>query len=176
MSEQKSLKNEEHVVPIEFPVRWDAGAPCPYLLKNDYQTFVTFFLEEHDPSWDRTNVSARNPASSDPANIAVVEFTHCLAAKMGSPNEEVHNGHPWAGKGLASYTAQEVIHSRWLAEIEAINRVHRYYDASMWNRLHHFVLWFHDSTFECLAESFAVELHNESLNKILADLCERLLE
>ena len=63
--------------------------------------------------------------------------------------------------------AQEVIHSLWLAEIEAINSVHRCYDASSWNSLHHYVLWFHDSTFECIAESFAIELHSESLTKIL---------
>lgn len=171
-----AAKDEEHVVPVGFPVQWDTGAPCPYLLKNDYRTFVTFFLREHDPDWDGTYVSIRNPASSEPASIAVVEFKHCLAAKMGSPNDEVHDGHPWAGKGLDSYTAQEVIHSRWLAEIEAINSVHRSYDASLWQSLHHYVLWFHDSTFECIAESFEIELHSESLTKILADLCERLLD
>lgn len=34
-----AAKGEEHAVPIAFPVRWDTGAPLPYLLQNDYRTF-----------------------------------------------------------------------------------------------------------------------------------------
>ena len=30
-----AAKGEEYVVPIEFPVCWDTGAPLPYLLQND---------------------------------------------------------------------------------------------------------------------------------------------
>lgn len=171
-----AAKHEEHVIPLEFPVQWDTGAPLPFLLCNDYRTYLVFFLSVYDPHWDGTNINVRDPASSEPASIAVVKFECCHSAKLGNPNDEVHVGHPWNGKGLDSYTAQEVVHSRWLAEIEAINRVHGGYDANLWKALHHYVFWFHDSTFECIAKSFTVTLHNDNLSAILADICEKLLD
>ena len=171
-----AARGEEHAVSIEFPVEWDTGAPIPCLLQRDNRTFVTFFLKEHDPNWDGTYVTVREPSDSQPQRIAVVEFKHCHSAKMGSPNDEVHNGHPLHGKGLDSYTAQEVVNSRWLAEIEAINSVHSCYKPEHWKDLHHYVLWFHDSTFECLAESFQVETYNKSLSEILSGICELLLD
>jgi hypothetical protein len=39
-----AAQNEPHAVQIEFPVQWDKGAPLPYLLQNDYRTFLVFFL------------------------------------------------------------------------------------------------------------------------------------
>src|SRR5437667_12297618 len=35
----------------------DTGAPLPYLLQNDYRTFVAFFLRDVDPNWDGTYVT-----------------------------------------------------------------------------------------------------------------------
>jgi hypothetical protein len=52
-----------YAVPIEFPVHWDTGAPLPYLLQNDYRTFLAFFLHTVDPNWDGTYVNVRNPSS-----------------------------------------------------------------------------------------------------------------
>ncbi len=165
----------EYAIPVDFPAQWDTGAPLPYLLKNDDHTFVTFFLKEHDPDWDGSYVTIRNPSQQSPSSIAVVEFKRCIIAKMGSPNDEVHEGHPWAGRGLDSYTAQEVVNSRWIAEIEAINSVHRCYAPDTWKQLHHYVLWFHDSTFECIAESFQVAFYSKSLPEVLAEICTQLL-
>jgi hypothetical protein len=53
-----SAQNEPHAVPIEFPVQWDVGAPLPYLLQNDYRTFLVFFLRDVDPQWDGTSTFA----------------------------------------------------------------------------------------------------------------------
>ena len=35
--ELAAAKGEEHAVPINLPVKWDAGAPLPHLLRNDYR-------------------------------------------------------------------------------------------------------------------------------------------
>lgn len=145
-------------------------------MKNDYRTFITFLLRARDPNWDGTYVTVRDPASSTPLSVAVVEFKRCHAAKLGAPNDEVLNGHPLYGKGLDSYTAQEVINSRWLAEIEATNSVHSCYKPEHWKDLHHYVFWFHDSTFECIAGAFAVETFDKSLTDVLSDVCKRLVE
>jgi hypothetical protein len=166
------VRGEEHAVPIDFPVKCDAGAPLPYLLRSDSRCFLIFSVREHDPSWD---VTVKDPGDTSVQSLALVEFAGCVSAKLGSPNDEVFEGHPLYGRGLDGYTAQEVLNSRWLAELEAINRVHRCYNPGLWRRRHHYVLWFHDTTFECVAESYKVEQYRESMADLLARACERLL-
>jgi hypothetical protein len=156
-------------------VRWDAGAPLPHLLRNDHRCLLTFYVREPDPAWDGTSVTMKDPGSGQAESLALVEFAGCVSARLGSPNDEVFGGHPLSGKGLDGYTAQEVLNSRWLAELEAINSVHRCYDPARWRRRHHYVLWFHDTTFECVAESFQVERYRESMADLLARACRRLL-
>jgi CRISPR/Cas system-associated endoribonuclease Cas2 len=78
-------------------------------------------------------------------------------------------------KGLDSYTAQVVQNSRWIAELENINKVHSGYREDRWRELTHYVFWFHDSTFECIAESYEVEVFQESVSNLLAEACSRLL-
>jgi hypothetical protein len=173
--ELAAAKGEEHAVPINLPVKWDAGAPLPHLLRNDYRCLLTFYVREHDPQWDGSYVTVKDPGDGSVQSLALVEFVGCVSAKLGSPNDEVFEGHPLYGKGLDGYTAQEVMNSHWLAELEAINRIHRCYDPARWRKLKHYILWFHDTTFECVAESFKVELYRESMADLLARVCERLL-
>jgi hypothetical protein len=59
--------------------------------------------------------------------------------------------------------------------MEAINRVHSCYDPVSWRDRNHYVLWFHDSTFECIARSFLVEVFRESFADLLARARRRLL-
>jgi len=105
----------------------------------------------------------------------LVEFKRCIATKFGSPNDEVFEGHPLAGRGADAYTAQLVRNSRWIAELQRINSVHRQYRAESWQTFDHYVLWFHDDTFECIAEGFVVEVFECSFSELLAKACERLV-
>lgn len=173
--ELAAAQGEEYAIPLDFPVKWDAGAPLPHVLQNDWKTFLTFYVRVPDPAWDGTYVTIKSPGSGAVESLALVEFNGCISARLGSPNDEVFEGHPLSGKGLDGYTAQQVVNSRWLAELEAINKVHRCYSPDFWRKRKHFVLWFHDTTFECIAESFNVELYQESMAALLARACERLL-
>lgn len=173
--ESAAAKGEEHAIPLEFPAKWDIGAPMPHLLTNDHKCLLIFYLSETTSEWDGTVVSVVDPSSDAPASLALVEFDLCTSAKLGAPNDEVFEGHPLSGKGQAGYAAQEVVNSRWIAEIEAINSVHVGYDPSNWRDARHFIFWFHDSTFECIARSFKIELHNESLPDLLARAAGRLV-
>lgn len=172
--ELAAAKGEEHSVPLDFPVRWDTGAPLPHLIRNDHKTFLTFSARVPDTDWAGHPVTSKNPGDRSVESLALVEFFRCLSAKLGSPNDEVLEGHPLSGKGLNGYTAQRVVNSRWLAEIEAVNRVHRGYDPTLWRTLNHYIFWFHDTTFECVAKSFTVEVYQESLADLLARVCKRL--
>src|SRR5205807_4079556 len=60
-------------------------------------------------------------------------------------------------------SAQRVLNSRWLKEVERINSVHRMYRPEKWRDLRHFIFWFHDSTCECLAVKYKVEIYRMSM-------------
>lgn len=169
-----AAKGEEYAEPLEFPVRWCSGAPLPHLLVNDHKAFLIFLVDQPDPQWDGTYVTIKNPADGAAEPLALVEFTGCVSAKLGAPNDEVFSGHSLSGKGLDPCTAQIVRNSRWLAELERINSVHSQYKPERWRDRKHFVFWFHDTTFECVAGGFKVERFNESFADLLTRDCDRL--
>jgi hypothetical protein len=170
-----AAKNEEFAEPCGFPLKWDTGAPMPHLMVNDHRALLAFLLSEPDPAWDGTYVTIKSPSDDGPEPLALVEFEHCLSARLGAPNDEVFDGHPLNGKGLEAYSAQRVVNSRWLKEIEKINSIHRGYRPEHWSDLHHFIFWFHDSTFECIARSYKVETHRISMKELLGLMVERLI-
>jgi hypothetical protein len=170
-----AAKGEEHAVPLDFPVRWDCGAPCPHLFANDYKTFLAFYVREDDPDWDGTFVRVVSPADGVNARLALVKFDGCSSARLGTPNDEVFSGHPLHGKGLEGYTAQEVQNSNWIAELQQINSVHSQYRPERWRDRHHYIFWFHDSTFECIASGFSVERFEGTWRDLMNIVCERML-
>jgi len=182
-----AARGDEYAETLEFPVRWDAGAPMPHLMKNDHRALLAFLLSEPELFGDNyfsplattriPHQMARSgsPADEGPEPLGLVEFNRCISAKLGAPNDEVFEGHPLNGKGLEAYGAQQVVNSRWLKEVEKINSVHRMYRPESWRDLHHFIFWFHDSTFECLAQSYTVETHRTSMKELLGMMVERLI-
>jgi hypothetical protein len=171
-----AAQSEPHAVPIEFPVQWDTGAPFPYLLQNDYRTFLVFFLRDVDPGWDGTYVNVRRADNPSPSNLAVVEFKRSICTKMGTPNDEVFPGHPLYGKGFRGYCPLRVKNSLWIKELEAINSIHRGYRPESWSNLNHYIFGFHDSTFECVAESFIVEVRTTTITEVLREMCDKLVQ
>lgn len=169
-------RSEPYAVPCDFPVKWNVGAPLPFLLCTDNQTVLTFYVDEPDPNWDGTTVKLVDPASSTPVSLCVVTFGNCASAKLGHPNDEAQSGHALAKRGLEGYTAQIVRNSPWIAEVAKTNSVHPYDDPERWRSLNHYIFWFHDSTFECLAESYDVEVTTETMGSLLDRLHTKLLD
>jgi hypothetical protein len=169
-----AAKGEPHAVPLNFPMRWNTGAPLPHLIRNDGQTFLAFLVRVPDPNWDGSYVTVKSPAEATVEPLALVEFQRCVSAKLGAPNDEVFSGHPLAGRGLEACSAQLVVHSPWLAELERINSIHRGYRPELWRSLKHYIFWFHDTTFECVAESYSVEVFHETFAALLARICARI--
>ena len=99
-------KGEQYADLSDFPVQWDAGAPLPHVVANDHKIFLIFYVSENDTNWDGTYVTVKNPADGLVESLALVEFVRCTSFRMGTPNDEVFEGHPLAGKGLKGYTAQ----------------------------------------------------------------------
>ncbi len=168
-------KGEEYAEPCDFPLKWDVGAPMPHLMANDNRALLAFLMREPDPAWDGSYVTIKSPSDERSEPLALVEFERCESARLGAPNDEVFAGHPLYGKGLEAYGAQRVVNSQWLKEIEKINSVHPMYRPDTWRDLHHFIFWFHDSTFECIARSYKVETYRTSMKALLNVMMERLI-
>jgi len=172
--EVAAAKGEPHAIPLDFPVEWDKGAPSPHVITNDERTLLSFLVSHVDPYWEGKYIRAKNTNAEFAQTLALVEFKGDSAVKLGSPNDEVFEGHPLYGRGLEGYTAQIVVNSPWIAEIEAINKVHTLYNPERWRKRKHYIFWFHDSTFECIAESFTLELYQESMYQMLTRIIDRL--
>ena len=168
--------NLEYLESFGFPVEWNTGAPTPQLLTNRNHTFLVFYVKAYDPDWDGTYVKVMNPKSDKVEQIAIVDFQGCLSAKLGDPNDEVFSGHPLYNKGFESYTAQIVHNSKWIKELEEINKVHSEYKPELWHSFNHYLFWFHDEIFECVAKSYNVEVVNDSMPNIIQQLAKRLLD
>lgn len=170
-----AAKGDEYAEPCGFPLQWDTGAPMPQLMVNDYRAWLAFLVSEPDPNWDGSYVTIKSPGDEGPEPLGLVQFEHCISAKLGAPNDEVFEGHPLFGRGAEAYRAQRVVNSRWIKELEAINSVHRRYNPQMWRELSHFIFWFHDSTFESVARSFKVETHRTSMRMLLGLMVQQML-
>jgi hypothetical protein len=88
--------------------------------------------------------------------MAVVRFVGCYAHMFGPPNDEAFMGHPLASRGLKPYGAFRVRNSSWIRALERMNSVHSAHTPAMFARYEHFILSFHDSTFECVAKGVEV--------------------
>ncbi|HEX7276939.1 MAG TPA: hypothetical protein VF244_06145 [Acidimicrobiales bacterium] len=159
---------------LDWRPRWSGGAPLPHLLTNGLRTFLTYYVQEVDPTWDGTWTKVRDPSNGDPEPVAVATFERCIAASLGPPNDEVLHGHPLHGSGLGGYDAHIVRSSRWIADLMAMNSVHEHFSQESWSASNHYLLVFHDEVFECVAERYDIETITAPLPEILVDLAGRL--
>jgi hypothetical protein len=123
---------EQYAVPLEFSAQWDSGAPLPYLLQNDYKTFLIFLLSDTQPCYDGSFVTVVSPGDANPGNMAIVEFKGCVCSKMGTPNDEVYEGHPLHGKGFEGYRPLRVVNSEFLA-LSALGTARAGNEADAWS-------------------------------------------
>jgi hypothetical protein len=138
----------DEVKGMEGLPRSDVGAPCPLLLADEFSTVVAY----HVLGGQKPAVEAMTdgiPEDGEP--MAVVHFRGRCAHLFGPPNDEAFEGHPLAARGLHPYGAFRVLRSSWIRALERMNAVHPHHKPDVFAQLHHFVLSFHDTTFECVA-------------------------
>ena len=102
--------------------------------------------------------------------LGVVEFLNCRIFKFGDPDDEALSGHPLYNKGIKFYNGHIVKNSRWVEELKNINKVHPRYNEDVWKSKTHYILCFHDSTFECIAEDYKINTFNGSRNELITGL------
>lgn len=141
------------------------GAPLPLVVCDERTTLIAYIVSQHDSNWDGTRSRTVGPDSEDEL-IAIVRLLGPRAVMFGPPNDEAFDGHPLASRGLEPYGSFEVVESSWIRGLERMNRVHRGHRPEFFAGLHHYVLSFHDSTFECVAKDVQlVELVRGSMQQ-----------
>nr|WP_316642598.1 hypothetical protein [uncultured Roseateles sp.] len=163
-----TVNAEDHPREISTLPQSSVGAPCPMLVADEHTLRIGYYLEEARLTSEWSRFDIRPPASDDADDLcAVVTFTSVHAHMFGPPNDEAFSGHPLASRGLGPYGAFEVDRSSWRHSLERMNSLHPYHRPERFARYKHFILSFHDTTFECLAEAFSVSLRRGSVWRVL---------
>jgi len=167
------VDDRDRVVELDETPQSAVGAPLPVVLSDEHTLLLAYIVEASTPVWDGTSVRIVGPDTFD-ERLALVEFSRYHSFMFGSPNDEAFAGHPLASRGLHPYAAFEVQNSSWVRQLEQMNSVHPSHRAERFQRLKHFVFAFHDSTFECIAEGYAISDHQGSLQLLLPEMQRRL--
>jgi hypothetical protein len=126
------------VVKLEVPWLPDAGDPDPHLSAG-----------ETGPTMVAYRAAVIAPTDEE---FAVLRFPACQIVKLGYPNDEALPGHPLYPKGLSYYGLFEVLDSSWVKALAEQNLVVFPNATSSGRSSRHFVVTFHGSTLECIAE------------------------
>ena len=149
------------------------GAPLPVVLADERRLLLAYLGERLRDTHGGAVVHVVDPSTQGEA-VVLVEFARHRAYYHGPPNDEAFVGHPLASRGLRPYGAFEVRRSSWVRALERMNRAHEHHRPERYERLRHFVFAFHDSTFECVAEGYAISVHVGSLADALPEMTRRL--
>jgi hypothetical protein len=139
------------------------GAPIPIVIADEQNVTIAFYLQNTPASWDGTTIRVVG-YRSEKEPIAIVKFEHCYSHMFGPPNDEAFSGHPLASRGLEPYSFYEIQESSWVRKLEKMNSVHPYHKKEQFmENKKHYIFSFHDSTFECIAREYKLEVINGSM-------------
>jgi len=155
---------------IGFP-QSSVGAPIPIVVASEYKVSVAFYLNDVSEDWDGSTIKMIDENSIE--SVAIVTFEGCYAHYFGAPNDEAFSGHPLASRGLGPYGSFEILNSSWIRILESMNSVHPYHDKKRFmENIRHFVLSFHDSTFECIADGYTIHIEKGSIKDMIPKMTE----
>jgi hypothetical protein len=154
---------------IDVP-RCSTGAPCPAIISAEHFLHLAYYLEEQD-EWDGKTVRFENRQRSD-ERCAVVRFQGVGSYTFGIPDENSLEGHPLYGRGLRHYRFSEVKNSSWVRAIQRIDSFDSQFNPKRFANLRHLIFPFHDSTFECVANSFELYIERGFVSDVLRASCK----
>jgi hypothetical protein len=160
---------QETAAELDWSLACDPGAPIPHVFSDGHVVLLSYYVR------DSALAHRHDVDLSAGDGIALVRFTGCMAYRLGPPNDEAISGHPLRGRGLRAYGAHLVERSSWIAELEKRNRVHPYHKPDVFFSLRHYLLTFHDETFECLARDHAMELRTGTPRSVLVAAISELV-
>jgi hypothetical protein len=144
-----SVDGKDSVVALSEIPGPEAGAPSPVVYASDGTLAVAYYATPADDA------------------VALVSFTMPYIHLFGAPNDEALAGHPLYERGLSFCAAFEVRGSSWIRSLERTNRVHRMHNAARFVAYRYFIITFHDTTFECVAQGFTTSMHKEAPTEVI---------
>jgi hypothetical protein len=151
-----SVDKKDKVLPLKDIPQSSVGAPIPVILAAENTTVIAYYTQEDQIDFEGEN---------EP--IAIVTFKSCRSTLFGPPNDEAFSGHPLYSRGLKPYSSYIIQNSSWIRKYIEMNSVHPYHTPQLFEDYNHFILSFHDSTFECIAESYNFEVVTESILNVI---------
>ncbi len=143
----------DRVVELSVLPRPDSGAPEPLVVAKEHGVALSYWIRDEPLNQSTT------------APLGIVRFDRVHMVLFGPPNDEAIAGHPLAGRGIYPSGIFRVDHSSLVRRLERMNAVHRRHDPERFEALIHYILTFHDSTFECVAESFESTIEHVGLDQ-----------
>lgn len=168
-----SVDERDRVIELKGVPQSSVGAPMPIVLSNEHRILLGYIIEE---TVSYGSVPRIVDYDSPDEQFAVIDFALYWSYMFGPPNDEALDGHPLASRGLSPYGSFRIEDSSWIRQLEQMNSVHPNHNPKQFDRLKHLVFTFHDSTFECVAESFIVSQHQGSFDSLITTMRERLWE
>ena len=155
--------NIDKVIELDLGCVPEAGSSEALLIQTELSAFLTFGVRY--ATGDQTDCAGR----------ALVEFPRCIITQFGYPNDEALPGHPLYAFGLKYYGIFEIMNPSWLKRIDQQNRVAFPKFDTYASR--HFLITFHDSTFECLAADIHLKIMSDSAYKnSLQSVFDRIIQ
>jgi hypothetical protein len=149
-----SIDDHDVVIELTGVPEIEPGAPCPELVADEHSITLTYWIPDRPPY----------PPATAPQ--AIVRFKGCRFHLAGSPNDETLEGHALYVRGLRHYGAYRVENSSLIRHLARVNTVHPHHDQQHFTRLNHYIFTFHDSTFECVAESLTATIEQRGADEL----------
>lgn len=146
------MKRKIDLKDFKAGINIDMGAPVPHILADESFLHLIFHKEDQeDDDW------------------VILSFENYQIFKFGLPREDSIDNHPYAKYGLDGYGIYKTDWSDWIEEIIKINKK----DLPKNPDLKHFIIPFHDSTFECIAKGFDIMEGKKITKKQIKDNIEK---
>ncbi|MCG7980675.1 MAG: hypothetical protein N0E58_21430 [Candidatus Thiodiazotropha endolucinida] len=157
----------ERIQELKLGVKPEAAVSGAVLLQSEYSSFLTFNAQK-----ETDEPSPYGGFYTTDAGTAIVEFKGCLVSKFGHPNDEAAAGIPKYRELEVAYGICEVMNSTWVRELEEDNN-HSFPNTD-YSSFRHFLIFFHDSTFECIAKDIMLSLSEQPYSEIINELGSRI--
>ena len=165
--------NNDQVIELGMVPQPEAGAPSPQVFATEYTIWLTYFISESDPWYEKkySKIWSNSDERCKEDCIAIVQFQTAHIHMFGGSSEKTIAGHPLAERGLENFRIGENTNSTWIKELEEMDSVGHSRPTCGFLGARHFIFAFHDSTFECIAQGLKVYIRHgdmlEGVGKIL---------
>lgn len=165
------VDDQDRVVRLDELPQSSVGSPTPQVLATEADVVLAYYVQEREfwPKPRRVNSETFDEL------VALVRFHGCIAHLWGPPNDEAFSGHPLASRGLQPYGIFRIENSSWIRKLERMNRMHRLHKPERYWQRQHLIFTFHDSTFECVCNTFEVATKRGPISGMIPEM-QKLLE